>query len=38
MIISDIYHQIKNLLLVNKSLIWHGLLLIGIILIWFMAG
>ena len=38
MIISNLYHQIKNLLLVNKSVLWHGILIFGIFLIWLMAG
>ena len=38
MIISTLFHQIKNFLLVNRSIIWHGLLIFGMILIWFLAG
>ena len=38
MIMSNIYHQIKNLLLINKPVLWHSVLIIGILFIWFLAG
>ena len=38
MIMSSLYHQIKNLLLINKSALWHSVLIIRILFIWFLAG
>ena len=38
MIMSNLYHQIKNLLLINKPILWHSVLIVGILFIWFLAG
>ena len=38
MIMSNLHHQIKNLLLINKPTLWHSVLIVGILFIWFITG